>query len=208
MSPWADCKLSHPIPEFVRVGSRHDGVKTARDTLATQCILGNTLTRSMTYMCGGLVLLAAFYTWRFTVWAADVGGYYNLITGHRSAPATGPGEAILKAAGSAASAHNSVSGASEFKATFGFGAISQPRGDRPPSVFFIRPLPLSPSSCLFLVRVQPELRPPHGPTLTTAHREGICHLICFRRRRQEAFRQRRRPDPNLQPRQRARCQAR
>lgn len=59
-------------------------------------------------MVGGLVLLAAFYTWRFTVWAADVGGYWNLVTGHRNPPSTGPGEALVKAAGSAVSAHQSV----------------------------------------------------------------------------------------------------
>ena len=59
-------------------------------------------------MVGGLVLLAAFYTWRFTVWAAEVGGYWNLVTGHRNPPATGPGEAAIKLAGSAVSAHKSV----------------------------------------------------------------------------------------------------
>lgn len=65
--------------------------------------------RSLTYMVGGLVLLAAFYTWRFTVWAAEVGGYWNLVTGHRNPPSTGPGEAALKAAGKAATAYQSVS---------------------------------------------------------------------------------------------------
>lgn len=34
----------------------------------------------------GLVLLAAFYTWRFTVWAAQAGGYWNLLSG-RTIPA-------------------------------------------------------------------------------------------------------------------------
>ena len=81
------------------------------DTQAGGTYPSTLLTLSLTYMVGGLLLLALFYLWRFTVWAADVGGYYNLITGHRNPPSTGPGEAMLKAAGSAVSAHNSVSSA-------------------------------------------------------------------------------------------------
>ena len=62
---------------------------------------------SLTYLVLGLTFLAAFYTWRFTVWAADVGGYWNLVTGHRNPPATGPGQAAMHAAASAASAASS-----------------------------------------------------------------------------------------------------
>ena len=54
----------------------------------------------MTYLVLSLVALAAFYMWRFTVWAADAGGYWNLVTG-RHAPPTGVGEAAMAAVASA-----------------------------------------------------------------------------------------------------------
>lgn len=44
------------------------------------------LTSSLTYMVLGLVSLAIFYTWRFTVWAADAGGYWNLLSGRTIPP--------------------------------------------------------------------------------------------------------------------------
>jgi len=41
----------------------------------------------MTYLTFGLLALVAFYMWRFTVWAHDAGGYWNLVTGQRAAAA-------------------------------------------------------------------------------------------------------------------------
>ncbi len=41
--------------------------------------------RSLTYMGLGLAAILSFYLYRFTVWAAAAGGYWNLLTGHRSA---------------------------------------------------------------------------------------------------------------------------
>ncbi|BEI79977.1 hypothetical protein CcaverHIS002_0105060 [Cutaneotrichosporon cavernicola] len=39
--------------------------------------------RFLTYLTLGLIALAAFYLWRFHVWAENVGGYWNLMTGQR-----------------------------------------------------------------------------------------------------------------------------
>ncbi|ORX36764.1 hypothetical protein BD324DRAFT_627093 [Kockovaella imperatae] len=58
--------------------------------------------RFMTYLVMALAALGAFYGWRFTVWAAEAGGYWNLITG-RHAPATRLSEGAINAAAKAAS---------------------------------------------------------------------------------------------------------
>ncbi|KLT39848.1 hypothetical protein CC85DRAFT_250460 [Cutaneotrichosporon oleaginosum] len=39
--------------------------------------------RFLTYLSLGLLALASFYVWRITVWASEVGGYWNLMTGRR-----------------------------------------------------------------------------------------------------------------------------
>ena len=78
--------------------SRWDDCKSCRSTAR----LKKQLTPSLTYLVLGLLALAAFYVYRFTVWAADVGGYYNLLTGHRdpsssaavSAPSGAANEAV------------------------------------------------------------------------------------------------------------------
>jgi len=62
---------------------------------------------SMTYMVLGLVALAAFYTWRFTVWAGQAGGYWNLLSG-RTIP---PKSSVADTASFAASAASSAKGA-------------------------------------------------------------------------------------------------
>lgn len=61
---------------------------------------------SLTYLVLSLFLLFAFYMWRFTVWAHQVGGYWALMTGHHITPA----EAAAKEAASSASASSSVVG--------------------------------------------------------------------------------------------------
>ncbi|KAL7421717.1 hypothetical protein Q5752_003488 [Cryptotrichosporon argae] len=63
--------------------------------------------RFLVYLILGLFALSGFYVWRFTVWASDVGGYWNLLTGHRDAPSSG----VHRAADLAASAANIPGGA-------------------------------------------------------------------------------------------------
>lgn len=57
------------------------------------------------YLFLGLLALAGFYLWRFTIWANDAGGYYNLLTGNRPsvehAVRNAAGDAIKTAAASA-----------------------------------------------------------------------------------------------------------
>lgn len=77
------------------------------------------LTSSLTYLTLSLGLLAAFYMWRFTVWAANAGGYWNLVTGKRAAQNINPNvntnggvagmgsDAMIKSAASAARAAGS-----------------------------------------------------------------------------------------------------
>jgi hypothetical protein len=62
------------------------------------------LTNSMTYMVLGLVALAAFYTWRFTVWAGQAGGYWNLMTGRTATPKSSVADTAAYAASAASSA--------------------------------------------------------------------------------------------------------
>ena len=67
------------------------------------------LTRSLTYMVFGLLALSGFYVWRVTVWAAEAGGYWALVTGHHhtQTQGTGVGDYAVSAAASAASARAS-----------------------------------------------------------------------------------------------------
>lgn len=67
---------------------------------------------SMTYMVLGLVTLALFYVWRFTVWAAQAGGYWNLLSG-RTLPPKG------SVADTASMASSAVSGAKTASAVIG-----------------------------------------------------------------------------------------
>ncbi|KIR33760.1 hypothetical protein I352_03837 [Cryptococcus deuterogattii MMRL2647] len=64
------------------------------------------MNKFLTYLVLSLFLLFAFYMWRFTVWAHQVGGYWALMTGHHISPA----EAAAKEAASSASASSSVAG--------------------------------------------------------------------------------------------------
>ncbi len=56
----------------------------------------------------GLVLLSAFYIWRFTVYAASVGGYWSLLTGKHHLPQTTTGVGMRDFAASAAASVNSA----------------------------------------------------------------------------------------------------
>ncbi|GFZ44058.1 hypothetical protein JCM24511_01779 [Saitozyma sp. JCM 24511] len=55
------------------------------------------MNRFLLYLVLTLLAIAGFYTWRFTVWAAEVGGYWNLVTGHRTSPVPGAAELAAKA---------------------------------------------------------------------------------------------------------------
>lgn len=68
------------------------------------------LMTSLTYMVLGLALLAAFYTWRFTVWAAQAGGYWNLLSGRTVPPKSSIADtaSMASAAASTASAGYAV----------------------------------------------------------------------------------------------------
>lgn len=60
----------------------------------------------------GLGVVAAFYMYRFTVWAADAGGYWNLVTGARPNRAMEQAESAMeKAAEVAGQAAQSGKGA-------------------------------------------------------------------------------------------------
>ncbi|ORY34121.1 hypothetical protein BCR39DRAFT_518571 [Naematelia encephala] len=63
-----------------------------------------TMGKFLTYLVLFLVAIAAFYTYRFTVWAADAGGYWNLVTGRRTSPQPGAVEFAAKVAERAQSA--------------------------------------------------------------------------------------------------------
>lgn len=56
----------------------------------------------------GLLAIGAYYVWRLTVFAADVGGYWNIVTGKRPSPAHDLAESAAKAASSAASGASSI----------------------------------------------------------------------------------------------------
>lgn len=71
--------------------------------------------RSLTYLFLGLVALMAFYTWRFTVWADDAGGYWNLMTGKRQSAAEIQEAKMREQASSVSSAASSASSASDKK---------------------------------------------------------------------------------------------
>jgi hypothetical protein len=60
----------------------------------------------------GLVTLALFYVWRFTVWAGQAGGYWNLISG-RTIPPKG------SVADTASLASSAVAGAKTASAVIG-----------------------------------------------------------------------------------------
>lgn len=63
-------------------------------------------------MCLGLVAIGGIYMYRFTVWAADAGGYWNLITGNRPNPAAVQAQSAMeKAAEVAGHAAQSATGA-------------------------------------------------------------------------------------------------
>ena len=53
---------------------------------------------SLTYMVLGLLAIGGIYMYRFTVWAAQAGGYWNLITGHRPNPAAVQAQSAMKKA--------------------------------------------------------------------------------------------------------------
>lgn len=61
------------------------------------------LSLSLTYLALSLAAIGAIYMYRFTVWAADAGGYWNLITGRRPSPAAGMAQDAMDRAASAAS---------------------------------------------------------------------------------------------------------
>lgn len=70
------------------------------------------MNRFLTYMVLGLGVVAAFYMYRFTVWAADAGGYWNLVTGARPNRAMEQAESAMeKAAEVAGQAAQSGKGA-------------------------------------------------------------------------------------------------
>lgn len=71
----------------------------------------------MTYMVLGLVALAAFYTWRFTVWAGQAGGYWNLLSGRTVPPKTGVADTAAYAASAASSAKGAASAVVSFPLT-------------------------------------------------------------------------------------------
>ena len=50
----------------------------------------------------GLLAVAAIYLYRFTVWAAAAGGYWNLITGYRPDPVAQQAESAMQKAAEAA----------------------------------------------------------------------------------------------------------
>jgi hypothetical protein len=52
----------------------------------------------------GLALLAAFYTWRFTVWAAQAGGYWNLLSGRTVPPKSSIADTASMASAAASTA--------------------------------------------------------------------------------------------------------
>ncbi|CAD6582588.1 MAG: hypothetical protein TREMPRED_003329 [Tremellales sp. Tagirdzhanova-0007] len=67
------------------------------------------MSRFLTYMVFGLLALSGFYVWRVTVWAAEAGGYWALVTGHHhpQTQGSGVGDYAVSAAASAASARAS-----------------------------------------------------------------------------------------------------
>jgi hypothetical protein len=62
----------------------------------------------------GLVALAAFYTWRFTVWAGQAGGYWNLMTGRTATPKSSVADTAAYAASAASSAKSGAKVAVSF----------------------------------------------------------------------------------------------
>ena len=64
----------------------------------------------------GLLAVSAFYTWRFTVWAAQAGGYWSLLTGRHPHP-TDPMASSASAAVSAASANQASQASKGSKAS-------------------------------------------------------------------------------------------
>ncbi|KAK4689057.1 hypothetical protein P7C73_g1034, partial [Tremellales sp. Uapishka_1] len=62
-----------------------------------------TMNKFLTYLVLSLLSVAAFYTWRMTVWARDAGGYWNLATGTRPAPGAQVADAISAASAAASS---------------------------------------------------------------------------------------------------------
>jgi hypothetical protein len=71
-------------------------------------VLEPNLTISLTYMVLGLVALAAFYTWRFTVWAGQAGGYWNLLSGRTIPPKSSVADTASMASAAAASASSGL----------------------------------------------------------------------------------------------------
>jgi hypothetical protein len=65
----------------------------------------------MRYLIGGVLAIVAFYVWRMTVWASDAGGYWNLMTGRRAAPADDPANIAKMAASIKASEASAVKSA-------------------------------------------------------------------------------------------------
>ncbi|EIW70766.1 hypothetical protein M231_02579 [Tremella mesenterica] len=59
------------------------------------------MNKFLTYLALTLLTLASFYVWRLTVWAADVGGYWNLMTGRRTVDTGIDTDSIVQAAASA-----------------------------------------------------------------------------------------------------------
>ena len=67
---------------------------------------------SLSYLVLSLLAIGAFYAWRFTVWAADAGGYWNLMTGRRPPLHNVNDPAAIASAAASAAQSGSAAGAS------------------------------------------------------------------------------------------------
>ncbi|OWZ60194.1 hypothetical protein C356_00205 [Cryptococcus neoformans c45] len=81
------------------------------------------MNKFLTYLVLWLLLLFAFYMWRFTVWAHQAGGYWALITGHQMSPA----EIAAKEAASSASVSSSIAGSTATPTTSGHPQNIKPK---------------------------------------------------------------------------------
>ncbi|WWD17403.1 hypothetical protein CI109_101844 [Kwoniella shandongensis] len=90
------------------------------------------MNKFLTYLVASLFLILAFYMWRFTVWAAQVGGYWALITGNHKTPASmaASSAAALAATAASAASVSSVSSSSAAGAT-GSTKAADPKSIKP-----------------------------------------------------------------------------
>ncbi|KAK8864300.1 hypothetical protein IAR55_001546 [Kwoniella newhampshirensis] len=77
------------------------------------------MNKFLTYLVASLFLILAFYVWRFTVWAAQVGGYWALITGNHKTPASIAASSAAAVAATAASVASSSASSASVASTKG-----------------------------------------------------------------------------------------